>query len=111
MLQSPNPLYRQLGEMAYVPLTEDEQEKMQWEEVARDNTHVYLTSGLGEGFYASKEVIEGTIPFGGFIINKKWIMHEELVKHMLIYQQVILFSFWKIQLQALQVCVSICHLS
>ena len=69
------------------------------EDIQGANTHVYLESknyvdwiafdeGISGRFHASKEVLEGIIPFGGDIVNKKWSFGEEYSYHLLLFQQV-----------------------
>ena len=67
--------------------------KMLKNDVLVANTHVFLGSvnnylrTLGK-FHESKDVLEGTIPYGGDILNKKWSCGEEYSYHLLIFHQV-----------------------
>ena len=47
----------------------------------------------GTSWYRSKErKAGGTLPFGSFMMNKKWTMQEEFTNHMLMVQQVSICS-------------------
>ena len=62
--------------------------------VQENNTHVYLTSNLWPEerdlgrYHYSQEKLEGELPYGHWLINKKYHLSNELAKHMLIYAQV-----------------------
>ena len=84
---------QKLGEIIVIPKDYNQYEKMLREDIQGANTHVYL--GIlydyekGDGkFHESKDVLEGTSPFGGDIINKKWSLAEEYSYHLLVIQQV-----------------------
>ena len=49
---------------------------------------VTINRNISGRFHESKDVIEGTNPFGGDIVNKKWSLGEEHSYHMLLFQQV-----------------------
>ena len=45
-------------------------------------------------WYRSKDIkFEGNLPFGSYMMNKKWTMEEEFNNHMMRVQQVMLSSF------------------
>ena len=99
LLQSSNPVYQKLGEIVIVPKDYDQHEKM-LREVQGSNTHVYLgqfsfvvnyiswDGSISGKYHESKEVLEGTNPFVGDIVNKKWSLSEEYSYHYLLFQQV-----------------------
>ena len=95
LLQSSNPVYQKLGEIVVVPKDFDEWSKIMQEDILGANTHVYfgtlsfvaLWISL-DGYHGSKDVIDGTNPFGGDIVNKKWSLSEEYSYHLLTFHQV-----------------------
>ena len=92
--QSPNPVYQQLAERTVVPKDWDEKMTILENDVQGAGTHVYLTNYIfwNEAelgfYYFSKEILEGNFPFHVWIVNKKWPLHDELAKHLLLYHQV-----------------------
>ena len=93
LLQSSNPAYQKLGKIVVVPKDWDQYLKMMKEDILVANTHVYLgvldndDRALGK-FHSSKDVLEGLIPSGGDILNKKWSLGEEYSYHLLLFHQV-----------------------
>ena len=79
------------------------------ENVTENGTHVYLTNVIDgkfkipqtdfkrhntlDDFYISKEELNGTSPWGGWIMNKEWPLQEELNMHILWYQQVCSWTY------------------
>jgi hypothetical protein len=101
LAHSDNPVYKQLAKITVVPKNWNELKRILKHDVQGAGTHVYISNWPdGEGYqHVSKEIIEGSNPYGGWIVNKKWHLNEELAKHILLYQQVcrIFFSlFWSI---------------
>ena len=98
LLQSPNPLHQQLGDIMVVPKDDEEQSRMFVDDIQGGNTHVYLGvlmdyeyefGGYSKGdYYKSKDVLEGLSPYGGNILNKKWEYGDAYNHHLLIYHQV-----------------------
>ena len=91
---SPNPLYRQLAEIAITPKDGEERLKLMKERILKDGTSVYISDRIYSDeldpadFYSSKDVLEGMDPWVVWIVNKKWPLSEKLAQHILIYQQV-----------------------
>ena len=92
---SPNPLINLLADRIIVAKDWDEYYKMFKVGIQHDNTHAYLgfiseddvEYSYGK-YYFSKEVMEGTNPYGGGIINKKWPHLDNYNRHLIYYQQV-----------------------
>ena len=82
-----------MGDILVVPKDYDGYLKMMIDGILVANTHVYLGTlddydrTLGR-FHESKDVLEGTNPFGGDILNKKWSLAEEYSYHLLLFHQV-----------------------
>ena len=92
--ESSNPVYNQIAQNMDTPKTQHEKLFRLQLDVLEQGTHVYLSivplliqeTDLGHYHY-SREVVEGTAPFAGWIINKMWPLNEDLQKHILIFQQ------------------------
>ena len=92
---SPNPTLQELANQLYVPKNWDEYDNLCKIAIQQDNTHVYLgkihhnedvyTYGK---YYNSKDVLEGTNPYGGSIMNKKWPHLDDYQSHIMYYHQV-----------------------
>ena len=90
---SPNPLINTLADKIIVAEDLDDWRKLFKDGIQRDNTHAYLgiirESAYSYGkYYYSKEVIEGTHPYAGGIMNKKWPHLDNYNSHLIYYQQV-----------------------
>ena len=94
--QSPNPADQQLAKITVVPNDYLEWRTILENDVQGAGTHVYIygwivdysdESKFGK-YYFSKEVLQGLTPWMVWIVNKKWPLHDELAKHVLLYQQV-----------------------
>jgi hypothetical protein len=102
LAHSDNPVYKQLAKITVMPKDWDEVLRILEHGVQGAGTHVYMSNWPVDKFgyhHLSQEKIEGSNPYVGWIVNKKWHLNEELAKHILIYQQVcgILFLlFWSI---------------
>ena len=87
-------VYQQLAEIAVVPADWDEVGTIMEEDVQGAGTHVFLSTGVRPdweeygSYHLSKEIIEGSSPWTGWIMNKKWPLNDDLGKHLLIYFQV-----------------------
>ena len=94
LLDSPIPEYQYIGSMIYVPMSWQELERMQQEEILQDGTHVHIGSignyekAWGE-WHTSKEHIGGLSPYAVYILNKKMIQEEEIDRTVLYFTQVI----------------------
>ena len=100
LLESSNPVYQKLGEIVVVPKDYDTVIKMAREDIQGGNTHVFLSSityvvewvsfdgNISGEYHESKEVLEGTNPLYGDILNKKWALGEEYSYHLLLFHQV-----------------------
>jgi len=98
---SPNPVYQQLANTTIVPHTYEEMMTIHDYHILGNGTHVFMDIKFdwrldykidGEyvmaRYYWSKEVIGAGAPWPVWIVNKKWPLHDELAKHILLYQQV-----------------------
>ena len=59
----------------------------------KSNNHVIMSNCLfghfvRQGFHKSQEVIDGFNPWYVWIANKKWLLHDNLARHILFYQKV-----------------------
>jgi hypothetical protein len=98
LAHSDNSLYQQLSNISVIsPLNDydwDGHIHLLKSGVQENNTHVYLTSSLWSDekdlgrYHYSQEQLEGELPYGHWLINKKYHLSNELAKHMLIYAQV-----------------------
>ena len=115
LMQSPDTVYQQLGERADVA-AQSEHDWQEWVWTSRLDprtlnrmdynfkikngviaygTHVMIGPFIKGSrlkaygyYYMSKEKIMGASPWNVWIVNKKWPLHDELAKHLLLYQQV-----------------------
>ena len=94
LARSDNSLYQQLAAITVLPKNDDEFFDILKNSVLGNGTHVYLKSGLWESekelgrYHFSQELLEGDTGYGGWFINKKYHLSNELAKHLLIYHQV-----------------------
>ena len=99
LLHSPNPAYQKLGKIVVVPKDYEQLVQMVKEDIQGANSHVYLGSiafvnwisfdgDVSGTFHESKDALEGTNPFIGNIVNKKWSLGEEFSCHLLLFHQV-----------------------
>ena len=115
LLQSPNPLYQQLGKIMEVPLDWKGFCRRCKVDIQSENTHVFLgdfdalTYWCGEcgkdfkeyenvdyqqsDYYSSTEVLEGSNPYSGNILNKRWTHGDEYNHHLLLFSQVRIVHF------------------
>ena len=89
LLSSPLPVLQELGNKTIVP---DNREHFMTlvEKVLGERTHVLLGNfNRNDGSYhISRDTVPGTIPYGGYIMNKKWQYAEEYDLTLLIIHQV-----------------------
>ena len=91
---SDNSFYQQLAAITVLTKNSNEMFDILKNSVLGNGTRVYLTSGLWESekelgrYHFSQELLEGDTGYGGWFINKKYHLSNELAKHILIYLQV-----------------------
>ena len=85
---SPNPVYRQLAEIFVLPKSWSEFYKLYREGIHYAGTHVLLSGGMMGNAHYSKEPLQGILPYGVILQNKRWTLNEELAVHLLRFQQV-----------------------
>jgi hypothetical protein len=97
LAHSPDSLYQQLSNITIITHGLDDFDghlHLLKTGVHENNTHVYLTNHLWSEekdlgrYHYSQEALEGDLPYGHWLINKKYHLSNELAKHMLIYAQV-----------------------
>ena len=98
LVGSDNTVYQDLAKIAVITYPfghwKDEHLNLLEHGVHVNGTHVYLTSYISEDvkklgrWHFSQEILEGLMPYSGWLINKKYPLSEQLAKHLLIYQQV-----------------------
>jgi hypothetical protein len=94
MALSNNSVYHEIAENAVEAPTSDDRLTLLREGLQGAGTHVFLGYYLTpeefklEKYWMSKEGLEGTNPYGGYIMNKKWHLAEQFQKHILLFHQV-----------------------
>ena len=92
--QSNNDVYKKLAKTMVVPTDWDELYYYLTYHVQGNGTHVLLGNHVWDKmrefglYHFSQEIIEGSSPYGVWIISKLFPLSNELAKHILIYQQV-----------------------
>ena len=93
LIESPNPLYQQLGRQMVDYTDQATYDKMLREDVLVSNTHVMLgalfkyESEYGD-FHWSKDVLRGADPNIVGVVNLVWEFREAYNHHLMLYHQV-----------------------
>ena len=77
-----NPLYRKISETMIIAKSWDHYNELMEHGIIENNTHVTMLGYLGPLekslglWWRSKELLEGDIPYAGFLTKKKWKHYE-----------------------------------
>ena len=77
-----NPHYRKISETMIIPESWDQYDYLSEYGIMENNTHVWMSGYLYPKYkslglwWRSKELLEGDIPYAGFLTKKKWKHYE-----------------------------------